>query len=291
MLKNTLLIIVLLLGNIITTGQNDTLKYIFLGHTYQHYVPGYKSDLRIYNIDLPQYDGIWLGGDVCSESLLYYSVLEYIDSLYNLTHPNTHWAMGNHDARNGNWNWLEELIGKKTYNTNTYKGITYIVLNTNLTPYDCEQLDDQYQMIMNVCDTIEKSSHLIMLMHHGIWEGVPGLPPPTTYAQSNLRYYNFNCFTKESSFVNEVYPQLIKVKNRGVKVICILGDMGARKLDLLSDDGIRFLGCGLEKSYYKDLEDRKNARTDYALIFKHVPETEWLIWEFIDFDVLSEYEY
>jgi hypothetical protein len=274
------------------SSQEDILEYIFLGHTYQWYVPGYKADLRLHDINLSQYDGVWLGGDVCSESLLEYRILEYIDSLFNLKHPNSHWAMGNHDARNGNWIWLEELTGEKTYNTSHYKGISYIVLNTTLTPYDCEQLDDQFRMITNVCDTIKNSSHLILLMHHGIWHSVPGLPPsPYSYAQSNLIHFKFNCFSNESSFLNVVYPELVKVKNRGVDVICILGDMGSRKIDLISDDGIHFLGTGLHKSYYKDLEERKNAASDYVLIFKHVPKTRKLSWEFIDLDILSGYEY
>ncbi len=289
MSKIILFIFLSFLGLVKISAQDDTLKYIFLGHTYQYYTPGYKVDARILNIDVQSYDGIWLGGDVCSESLLYYDVFAYIDSVFNLRHPNTHWAMGNHDARNGNWIWIEELTGRKTYYSSYYKGITYVVLNTNLTPYDCEQLDDQYRMIMNVCDTIQNSSHLIFLMHHGIWNGVPGLPSPYGYAQSNLIYYNFNCQSNESSFVNTIYPRLIEVKNRGVEVICILGDMGARKIDVLSDDGIRFLGTGLAKSYYKDPEERAKSRTDYAIIFKHVQKTKSLTWEFVDFDVLSGY--
>ncbi len=284
-----LLVIVFFLGVINAAAQNDTLKYIFMGHTYQNYVPGYKSDLRIGDIDLPSYDGVWLGGDVSSEALLDYHIIQYIDSVFNLTHPNTHWAMGNHDARNGNWIWLEELTGKKTYNASHYMGISYLVLNSCITPYDCEQLNDQYNMILNMCDTINKSSHLILIMHHGLWEGVPGLPSPSTYAQSNLKYYNFNCSDVESTFLNAIYPKLVEVKKRGIEVICILGDMGFKKIDLLSDDGIHFLGAGLYKSYYKDEEERRNAKPDHAIIFKHVPKTGWMDWEIVDFDVLSGY--
>jgi len=292
MFRNLIFLFLLLSKVIEVSAQEDTLKYIFLGHTYQWYVPGYKADLRLHDINLEQYDGVWLGGDVCSESLLEYRILEYIDSLFNLKHPNSHWAMGNHDARNGNWIWLEELTGEKTYNTSHYKGISYIVLNTTLTPYDCEQLDEQYQMILNVCDTIQKSSHLIMLMHHGIWQNIPGLPPsPYSYAQSNLIYFKFNCFSDESSFSKVIYPNLVKVKNRGIDVICILGDMGSRKIDFISDDGIHFLGTGLHKSYYKDMEERKNAAPDYVLIFKHIPAKEGLSWEYIDLDILSGYQY
>lgn len=273
------------------SAQNDTLEYMFLGHTYQYHTPGNRVDYRIESMDLSTYEGIWLGGDVCSESLLEYSTLAYIDSIFDLNKPATHWTMGNHDARNGNWIWLEELTGKKTYNTNHHRGITYIVLNTNITPYDCEQLDDQYRMIIGVCDTINKSSHLVVLVHQGIWDGVPGIPPPGAYAQSNLKYYNFNCYSNESSFVNEIYPRLIEVKERGVEVICILGDMGAKKLDEICDNGIHFLGAGLSKSVFKDPEERKKSNPDYAIIFKHLPKEKSLTWEFHNFDILSRYEY
>lgn len=270
-------------------AQEDTLSYIFLGHTYQFYTAGDNVDERFKNINLSEYDGVWNGGDLCSESLMNYSTLEYIDSVFNLKHPNTHWALGNHDSRNPNWIWLEELTGKKTFYTTNYNGITYIVLNTNLTPYNCEQLDEQYRMIVNVCDTIEKSTHLIMLMHHGIWNNIPGLPLPYTYAQSNLIHYNFNCYSVESTYEKEIYPKLVEVQNRGVEVISILGDMGAKKIDFLSDDGLHFLGTGLNRSKYPDPIERANSPQDYALIFKHVPKTGWMNWEFVDFDLLTGY--
>ncbi len=290
MFLKVFMFVLLLSGFFRAFSQEDTLKYIFLGHTYEYFTPGYTVDPRIFNIDIQSYDGIWLGGDVCSESLMNHESLEYIDDVFGLNSPNTHWALGNHDARNGNWIWLEELTGRKTYYTSTYKNITYIVLNTNITPYRCEMLNDQYRIIVDVCDTISQSSHLVLLMHHGLWEGVPGLPSPGQYAQSNLKYYNFNCYDVESTFAKEIYPRLVEVKNRGIEVLCIMGDIGARKVEFESDDGIHFLGNGLQKSYYTDPEERAKAATDYALIFKHVPAKKWMEWEFVDFDVLSGYE-
>lgn len=269
-------------------AQNDTVNYLFAGHTYQFYTHGDKVDTRLEGLDLSAYDGIWLGGDVCSEALLEYTTLEYIDDLFNLKHPNSHWALGNHDARNSNWNWLEELRGKKTYYTSHYKGISYMVLNTNLTPYDCEQLDDQYRILVDLCDTIVQSSHLILIMHHSVWEGVPGLPSPSAYAQSNLRYFSFNCYRPDANFLSEIYPRLVEVKKRGVEVILILGDMGSKKLDVVSDEGIHFLGAGLNHSKYKDPVDRENSPPDWLIEFKHVPEKGSLEWKFIDIDVMVE---
>ncbi|SHF73541.1 hypothetical protein SAMN05444274_10863 [Mariniphaga anaerophila] len=231
-----------------------------------------------------EYEGIWLGGDVCSESLLEYTTLEYLHRLFNLKHPNTHFALGNHDARNGNWIWLEEMTGRKTYYTSYYKGITYMILNTTLTPYDCEQLDDQYRIITDLCDTIQNSSHLIFLAHHCIWEDVPDLPHPYSYAQSNLKYFSFTCDDNGASFLNDIYPRLLEVEKRGVEVILIMGDMGSRRFEVTNRDGITFLGTGLNRSYYKDPVERENSARDWVVEFKHVPENRWLDWKFHDLD-------
>ena len=96
---------------------DQTVKYLFAGHTIQINTPGTKLDYRLESLNLNDYDGIWLGGDVCGEALLNYSTIQYIDSVVNLGNPETHWAMGNHDAREGNWEWYEELTNRHTYYT------------------------------------------------------------------------------------------------------------------------------------------------------------------------------
>jgi len=284
MKKRLLLILPFCLLLLYGYSQSDTIKYLFMGHTYQFYTPGNKMDERIEQMDLSGYEGIWLGGDVCSEATLEYETIEYVNSLVNLQHPNSHWALGNHDARNGNWQWIEEFNGHKTYYTSHYKGITYMVLNTNITPYDCEQLNDQYQIITTLCDTIKNSSHLIFLVHHGIWYDVPGLPSPFSYAQSNLRFYSFTCDDNNATYAKDIYPRLVEVQKRGVQVISILGDMGHKKVEFVSDDGLIYLGTGLNRSKYQNPEERANAPKDWILEFDHVPESRWLDWQFHDID-------
>jgi len=273
------LLFILLLFSTTLWGQKDTLKYIFFGHCYQAETVGDKVDYRIEDFDFSDYDGIWLGGDCCSEATLKFSTVKYMDSLFDLSNSLTFWALGNHDTRNGNWEWIRYFTKRKTFYTTTQRGITYIVLNTNILPNDCELLDQQYEIIKNVCDTISSSSHLILLMHHGIWNNVPGIPPnPSTYAHSSLPYWNSNCDDVNSNFVNSVYPKLIEVQNRGIQVICIMGDVGAtaKKLDFTSDDGIKFLGCGL---YH-------NSPEDYVLIFQHIPKKRELTWNYYLLDEL-----
>jgi len=255
-----------------------TFQYLFVGHCYQWGSGGTKVDYRIEQLDKSNYEGIWLGGDVCSEALLNYSTVQYIDSLFDLGNPETHWALGNHDARNGNWEWYSEFTGRMTYYAYASNSITRIVMNTNIVPVNCEALNGQYEMISNVCDTISKSKYLILLMHHGIWKGVPGLPSPGIYAQSNLVYWNANCDSVDTPFNKTIYPKLLSVKNRGIEVICILGDMGAgpKKFDMESDDGIHFLGCGL---YHNEPDDN-------VLIFSQQLPDYNLSWQFVNLDSL-----
>ncbi len=276
MLKARIIILLLMIG--LGMQAQDTIQYLFVGHCYQWGSGGTKVDYRIEQLDKSNYKGIWLGGDVCSEALLKYSTVQYIDSLFDLGNPETHWALGNHDARNGNWEWYSEFTGRKTYYAYASNGITRIVMNTNIVPVNCEMLNDEYDMITNVCDTISNSNYLILLMHHGIWLGVPGLPSPGIYAQSNLKYWNANCDSVDTPFNKTIYPKLVEVKNRGIEVICILGDMGAgpKKFEMDSDDGIHFLGCGL---YHNEPDNN-------VLIFNQVIPDYHLSWHFANLDSL-----
>lgn len=255
---------------------NDTSKYIFIGHCYQVDSPGYRVDYRLEKFDFSAYDGIWLGGDVSSEASLQYSTLEYINDIFSLSNPMTFWALGNHDMRNGNLEWITHFTQRETYYSHYSKGISYILMNTNLVPSDCYNMEKQYEIISNVCDTISESSHLVLLMHYGIWINIPGLPNPENYAHSSLTYWNSNCSDVNSSFVNSIYPKLIDVENRGVEVICIIGDMGAssKSFEMISDDGITFLGCGLYE----------NSPLDNVLIFERAGRE--LIWKFENLDLL-----
>ena len=252
--KLIFLIILLGLSSMSLYGQKPVAKFIFIGHCYQAHTAGDKVDYRLEEFDFSDFNGVWLGGDVCSEAMLNYSTVEYIDGIFDLGNADTHWALGNHDARNGNWEWCEEFTGRKTYYAYSDYGITRIVMNSNIISTNCEMLNDQYDMISEVCDTITKSTHLILLMHHGLWRDIPGLPQPSIYAQSDLVYWNANCDSVDTRFVDVIYPKLVEVRQRGIDVSCILGDMGAtyKKLDMFSTDSVRFMGCGL---YLNEPED------------------------------------
>ncbi len=62
---------------------------IVLGHTYQWHADGTKIDHRIADVDFSQYRGVWLGGDMCSETTRHQSTLDYLDSIFKLSHVST----------------------------------------------------------------------------------------------------------------------------------------------------------------------------------------------------------
>jgi hypothetical protein len=151
-------------------------------------------------------------------------------------------------------------------------------MNTNLVPTKCEMIVDQYDIISSVCDTIQQSSYLILLMHHNLWRDIPNLPNPFTYSQSDLRYWNANCDSANTNFVTIIYPKLLEVYQRGIDVICVLGDMGSgpKKFQMDSEDGIHFLGCGLDQ----------NNPDDLILIFNYDSVTKQLEYDFHNLDSL-----
>ncbi len=264
-------------------------QFFFVGHAYEWHTGGHKVDPRLEQIDYSVYHQIWLGGDVCSEASLNYSTLAYIDSLFHLGRPTTHWTLGNHDTRNGNIDWIKAFTQRDTYYTSYFDGICLMVLNTNLTPYHCEELDRQYSMITAVCDSISQSSHLILLMHHAIWDSIPGLPDPAQYSHTDFPFWNANCFdTQRNSFRGLIYPKLIEVQKRGVQVILLTGDMGAnaKQFETTTLDGVVFMGCGLNNSYYTDPEIRAQQPRDKVLIFSHQAAERQLNWSFVELNTL-----
>lgn len=263
--------------------------FLFAGHTYEWHTGGSRVDPRLEQIDLKRFDRIWLGGDVCSEASLNWSTLQYIDSLFAVSDPQNHWSPGNHDIRSGNLDWVTEITKRDTYYAYHLEGLTTLVLNTCLTPAHCRDLDNQFRLIQQVCDTITSSSHLIVLMHHAVWDKVPGLPPPSQYSHTYFPFWNPNCYSlTDNTFSALIYPLLVDVYQRGVQVICITGDMGAtkKKLEVASDDGIIFLGCGLNNTYFTDPEERAAQPRDLVLIFRHDVTTRFLTWEFVELNSL-----
>jgi hypothetical protein len=269
---------------------DDTLKYIFLGHTYDYQNPGpwHRLDPRIQDLDLTRYHRIWLGGDISSEATLDLGTMIYLDSVFDLGSPRVQYALGNHDIRNGNIQYYRTITNKKSYNVYSENGVVSICMNSQLNPTQCEDLNSQFQLIKNVCDTIQESSHLVLMMHNCLFYGVPNIPHPSNFAHSNYQYWNANCSSATQTFSTAIYPMLEAVKNRGIEVYVMMGDSGvsSKQFHQESTDSIHFYASGIANSKYTDSSVLAQEPLDRVLIFEHVLTTQEMTWSFQDLDSL-----
>jgi hypothetical protein len=275
---------------IVEKKTDDTLKYIFLGHTYRYNNPGpwHRLDLRVENLDYTPFQRIWLGGDISSEATLERGTMEYLDSVFDLSSPRVQYALGNHDIRNGNIQYYRELTGRNSYNVYSEHGVVSVCMNSQLNPTQCEDLNKQFQMIKNVCDTIQNSSHLFIMMHSCLFADVPNLPPAGTYAHTNYRNWNANCSSSTETFASAIYPMLEAVKEKGIIVYVMMGDTGtsSKQFHQASADSINFFASGIGNSKYTDPAILALQPLDRVLVFEHVLATQEMSWSFQDLDSL-----
>ena len=266
-------------------------RFLFMGHTYDHHGGGERVDPRLEELDYSKFDRVILGGDVCSEATQKYTTLEYLDGIFDLGSPNTYYVMGNHDARNGNWDWFQRFTERETYFVHSENGIVSVVLNTTLNPALCRDLNAQFRMLEQVCDTISEASHLMVFHHHAIATRVPGLPDNWSYSNWPYYYWDANCYSPDPSYLSAIYPLLLKVKQRGIEVINVCGDAGFnwKGMDTTSVDGIHYLASGIDNSRYRlDSLALDSAKKDKVLIFEHQVDERSLSWAFHDLDSLVE---
>lgn len=264
------------------------LTYVFLGHTYQNADSIDRRLPAFFDKKAKAVNGIdqfWLGGDMCSETTHRESNLDYLDDLFDLGHPNTHWTLGNHDVRNGNLQWITERTKRPTSYVAHSNGMTLIVMDNHYFQpngdYDTSKVKAQYQMIEKVCDTIQFSSHLVILSHFVTWRHVPNIETPEKYANSDWSWMFFKLNPNEI-YAKSVYPLLQKAKSKGVEVICIAGDMGQKAITYegISADSIHFIGSGIASNTIYNEQFPTHGMEDKVLVLTHDLDKKSIIWEF-----------
>jgi hypothetical protein len=269
---------------------SDTLRYFFVGHAY-NWQPGYsRVDPRVVGLDYSRFDMQIFGGDLNSEALKYERYVTFIDSCFDLRDPGTIWVMGNHDARNENVEWYEHHTGRKTWHAFSANSAVFVCMNTTLNAGNCEELDGQFDMIRNICDTITAAtSHLFIFSHHSVWNDVPGLPGPWTYCNWQLPYWDANCTGDSATYAAAMYPLLVQAKQKGVEIIHVMGDAGVWNKGnmMVSSDSLVYFASGIDNSrYMNDPVLYASKPKDKVLIFEHMPEARKVIWKFHDLDSL-----
>lgn len=290
--KSLSCLIMLFCASLMIAQENEdqeNFRFLFLGHIYDWTSPAANTvDIRIEQLNKSQYDGIWLGGDVCANTTLDPKTLHYVDQLFKLKNPNTHFVLGNHDYRDNNLDFYFEATGRPDYYTHTFKNLVVSVINTNLNASDCQNLDAQYRMLEEVTDTLSTASHYVLLMHHQIFRDIPGLDQFKSNGVCD--FYSMNCSSTNSLFSNTIYPRLIELERKGIEVIVVVGDTGWHKgSELQCTEGIDFLASGINNSYYKHKGQQiPENNFDHVLEFELSSKKRTLDWQFIKLNSLVE---
>jgi len=275
---------------------DDQQQFIFIGHAYDWKAEqGNRVDPRIAELDLSPYEQIWLGGDICSRTSEDQATLDYLDQLFKISSPTTHWALGNHDINKGDKNRIAQKTKRPSYYIAQHDAISILVLDTNwghpqIKVQDdsltrCTQINQQYQLLKTLADTISQSKYLVVLHHHALLtnELADNQIKVGDVFHYVLTALPFSC-TPSGNFQELAYPLLKQVQNKGIQVILIGGDFGqrAKRFEFQNKDGIWFLGSGINNSmdpkYQPDYVT--NLNPDSILIFDYNTKLKELYWRF-----------
>jgi len=277
---------------VIPDGQEA--QYLFLGHVYHK---ENRIDPRLERIDYSRFRGIWLGGDLCAETTRARSTLDYLDQLFDLGGANTHWAVGNHDVRNGNLQWITEATGRDLFYSSNQDGLTIAVMDTNLGHVPgrgstCEERKQQADFFLQLTDTLQTSDYLVILMHWVIWGATEENMLCESVANNCLPTFQFICNERQSRFPDFLYTKLVELEKRGIEVIVVSGDGGifSKQYHYETKEGVDFLISGIFSTLDRnDPPDNPmvNLNPDSILIFHHSVEEHRLTWEFVNLDEFS----
>ena len=241
--------------------------YIHLSHTRLDTNPFVDSNL--YHINFEKYDMKWLGGDLAYSTSKDDKTIMHIDSIFDLGNINTLWSLGNHD--NYDINRVKNITNRPAYYTYNRNGLTIVVLNTQ--DSSCNIVGKQREFLNEILDTIQYSSHLIILHHKLIWMNDGDYLQTKIASVSNGPFGECNYCINPNNFYSYLYPELVKVRRKGIKVICVGGDIGINEneFEYLTADDIYFLASGISQ-YNKH---------NKGLLFYHDVGNRSLVWEYV----------
>ena len=240
-------------------------SYMHIAHTRTNSNPAMDSTVE--NLDYSKFDMLWLGGDLAHLTSEDDHTMSHVDSIFDIGNKNTLWALGNHDY--SDLDKIEEFTNRAPYYTYHKNGITFLVLDTQ------DSLSSivgwQKELFDSVIDTIQESSHLVILHHKLIWMyNNPSLESQIGSVANGGFGGCFFCINP-NNFYTVIYPKLLEVKQRGIEVICIGGDIGFKVNEFeYSQDGIHFLASGINSGF----------SNNKALLFHHDISNKLLTWEF-----------
>ena len=240
--------------------------YIHISHTRTDSNP--NMDAIVESVDLKKYTMLLLGGDLAYLTSLDNETMMHVDSIFDLSNENTLWSLGNHDY--SDLNKIQAYTNRPPYYSYNRNNITYVVLDTQDSLSNI--IGQQKIFFDSVIDTINESTHLVVLHHKLIWMlGNTCLEPQISSVSNGVSGNCFDCINT-NNFYQEIYPQLVELNQQGIEVLCIGGDIGsnAKEFEYITPEGIYFLASGISEGS----EDNK------ALVLFHDINNKNLTWEF-----------
>ena len=255
---------------LLASCQKEKAIYLHIAHTRSY--DGAKDKLmpEVEQMNFETYDLLMLGGDLVFESTADTATLNYLDHTFHLSQKDVLWTLGNHDYHH-HPEWISGFTKRPNFYAHQKNGIQYLVLDSqqdlcNTTGQQKELLEQSIQSLD------EATTHLIVLHHKLLWMMDDGPLQKRINEVSNGG--SGNCFycVPPNNFYTVVYPKLVEVQNRGIQVICIAGDIGAKvdQFEHKTKEGIYFLASGL----------KDGSPSNKVLLFDHDLSTGKLDWKF-----------
>lgn len=251
-------------------GQSDTIQYLFMGHPRFDDRDNEYVLKTVEELDYSKFELLLLGGDLTWNTSEMVSTMEYLDTIFNLSSPNTHLAIGNHD--DDNITRLQSYTQKDRYYSFSKNNLTFIVLDTEINSPNIS--GSQLDLIEAVADTIQSSDYLVLIHHRILWMAdnadLEHLIDSVAASSKNL---------SSSNFFDDVYPELQKVKNKGIPVYCVAGDRTNINIEYSKEDSIQFIASGMV-GFYPDTNN-------YAVVFNHIPQEHFLYYDLVPLSELD----
>lgn len=241
--------------------------YLHIAHTRTDANP--SMDQVAESIDYSWYDMLWLGGDMALSSSLDDATMNHLDSILDLGSDQTLWALGNHDY--ADLNRVSAYTHRPAYYAYYKDNITFLVLDTQDSLSNI--IGQQRELFFSVTDTLQTTTHLILLHHKLIWMyGSDYLQPYINTIPNGGFGDCFYCINP-NNFYSDLYPELLEIEAKGIEVICIAGDIGFRtnEFEYTTPEGVQFLASGIEAG----------NSNNQALVFRHDLVNDKLSWVFI----------
>lgn len=241
-------------------------KYLHISHTRTSSNPNLDSIVE--GVDYAKFDMLWLGGDVAFLTSQDDNTMLHVDSIFDFADKNTLWSLGNHDYTD--LDRVFEFTDRPPFYAYNKNGITFVIIDTQDSLSSI--VASQMELLVSVIDTIQEASHLIILHHKLIWMNDGGYLESQIETVSNVEFSNCFYCINPNNFYSDVYPLLVEVKEMGIEVLCIGGDIGikANEFDHITSDGIQFLASGVSHE----------ADENKALLFHHDIINRQLTWEY-----------